>query len=189
MCAKAFMSPVISEVTAGAALEPILIPSNQCVDPDVAFSPAAAHIDVDVPAGSFVDIIKTRALPGDDRLTTATWTLRAPTATVTQPGGTGTLVVRGASMIVFNLPAGSPYRFAGVAFKGVRGSGDATGHGNFPKHHIQLKERNDGSSSIFVQDVWGNHGPANTWNWDFYLIIQDEAGDIGIIDPDIENQD
>jgi hypothetical protein len=150
-----------------------------------------AHIDVAIQRGDFVDIVSTQNGPGDPRLTAATWTLRQAIAgVITQPGGADSrLVVQAPVNIEFHLPAASPFRLAGIAFRRVRGGGPANGHQNMPKEDIRVTELQDGSSTIHVTNHWNDHGPANTWNWDFFIMIQDEGGDIGIIDPDIENQD
>jgi hypothetical protein len=173
------MQPALA--TAAAALTAV------ATDPAVLV--ATAEIDIDLQPAGFVDVINTLGGPGDPRLSTAIWTLRTPApAGITQAAPNSTLVVKAAMDIRFNLPKGSPFRLAGILFKRVRGSGAANGHGNLPKQHIKLDEGADGESSVRVRDTYQDRGTPNTWNWDFYLVVQDESGNIGIIDPDIENQ-
>jgi hypothetical protein len=149
-----------------------------------------AHVDIEISRADFVDIVSTQNGPGDPRLTSAKWTLRAAIDGVIQQGEPNQhLIVLGPVNIDFHLPPGSPFRLAGIAFRRVRGGGAANGHGNLPKENIRITEDEDGSSTIHVTNTWTNHGPANTWNWDFFIMVQDEGGDLGIIDPDIENQD
>ena len=152
--------------------------------------PQPAQVDVTVI--SFVDVINDDTPPGDARLCDATWKLRTPAPDgIRQPTASDTMFISQPMEVEFNLAAGSAYRFAGIAFRRVRGSGSGNGHKNFPKEKILITERADGSSAIRVKDAWVDHSPKGThkFNWDFYLIIQDSSGFIGIIDPDIENEE
>lgn len=126
---------------------------------------------------------------GDDRLTTATWTLKQPAPPgISQAAPNGTLVVKRPMKIDFDLND-TKYRLAGIAFRRVRGNGPGNGHGNMPKGAITVEERFNGTSTVHVQNTWDNHGQPNTFTWDFFIFVQDESGDVGIIDPDIENRD
>jgi hypothetical protein len=166
-------------------------------NPDELFAEFAAHIDVQVllpdPAKDivgFVPVLWTERDPGDPRLTDAKWTLRKGGPDwVKQDPATGRLIVKEKpAVIAFNIGPGTRYRLAGVAFKMVRGKKDSNGHRNMPKEDIRLTQRADGSSTIYVTNRRVDFGEANSWNWDFFLMVQDDTGAIGIIDPDIENQ-
>jgi hypothetical protein len=156
-------------------------------------TPQPAHVLVGIAPGGWVDVINSGTQAGDDRLCDATWTLQQPAPDgISQPDGPGSSLIVTAPMdIDFDLPAGA-YSLAGIAFRRVRGSGPGNGSDNLKKENIRLEQRPDGSSTIHVKDSWASHrkqGSNDRWSWDFYIIVQDAGGGVGIIDPDIENEE
>lgn len=77
----------------------------------------------------------------------------------------------------------STYALGGVALKNM-GSGGGSGGANFPE--VDINVANDGSTTLKLQD--DNKGPANsTATYDFWVMVQNSAGDVGLIDPLIVN--
>ncbi len=75
------------------------------------------------------------------------------------------------------------YALGGVALKNM-GSGGGSGGASFPE--IDINVANDGSTTLKLQD--DNKGAANsTVTYDFWVMVQNSAGDVGLIDPLITN--
>ena len=161
--------------------------------------PQPAVVDVTLTPGGFVNVVDTIAEPGFDRLCTATIRLRTPApAGISQAASTATqpnppLIVLAPMLIDFFMPfsVAHQYRLAGISFRRCVGSGPANGHSNLPKDKIFIKQDNNGTT-ISIKDLWVDHGKPGTpkWlGWEMYLFVQDSGGDIGIIDPDILNEE
>ena len=79
------------------------------------------------------------------------------------------------------LPAGQ-FLPAGIAYKQVAGATDPKGKKNFDLGTLA-------GNTITIRDKLvdkGNSGSAP--RWEFFITIQDSTGALGIIDPDIENE-
>lgn len=82
------------------------------------------------------------------------------------------------------------YKLAGLTFRRVRGGGAANGSSNLPKEKIKIEEdAQSGATTIHFKDKYADHGKKNSWSWEIYILVQDYTGAIGVIDPDVENQD
>lgn len=148
-----------------------------------------AKINVTLPAGGFVDIIHTTAGPGYPRLCNAAWQLVTPAPTgISQPGGAGTTICVTRAMLIDFVLQSPGYTFAGIAFRLVNGGGPGNGSDDMKKEHITIDAT---GMKLSIKDSWANHGKpsSNPWNWDFYIIVQNDSGNIGIIDPDIQNEE
>lgn len=127
----------------------------------------------DTPRWSTVSALEAVATPGQTR--------------VTVPTGTTKLVVTGSGAIdlVFTILSSandtSTYTPLGVWFVQTSGTQDPHGVANFSLQAIT-------SSTITIRNLHVNSGPATAGpKWEYFLVIQRQDGKIGIIDPDIEN--
>ena len=126
----------------------------------------------DTPRWSTVSALEAVSTPGQDR--------------VTVPTGTTKLIVSGSGLIdlVFTILSSdtSTYTPLGVWFLQTSGTEDPHGVANFSLQGIT-------SSTITIRNLHVNSGPATARRkWEYYLVIQRQDGKIGIIDPDIENE-
>ena len=75
------------------------------------------------------------------------------------------------------------YCLGGLALKNMA-SGGGSGGANFPE--IEVNVASDGSTTLQLQDA--NKGPANcSVSFDFWVMVQNSSGDLGLIDPLITN--
>jgi hypothetical protein len=95
------------------------------------------------------------------------------------PADPNVIVVQGPAAIDLQftiLPAG--FLPAGVIYKQIAGASDPKGKKNFNLGGLA-------GNTITIQDKMVDKG---TQRWEFFVTIQDSTGAIGIIDPDIENE-
>jgi hypothetical protein len=80
--------------------------------------------------------------------------------------------------------ATNTYALCGVALKNMA-SGGGKGGASFPE--VDINVAGDGSTTLKLQD--DNKGAANsTATYDFWVMAQNSSGDVGLIDPLIENE-
>ncbi len=160
-----------------------------------------ARVSVDVT--NFIDVLNTPLGVGN-RVCAATVILeKSITKVITQnPPKTGSIIVYAPVEVEFKMLGATTYRLAGIAFrnssaafrlhqKGTKTRRDEHGNGseNMPKDSILINESGNGDTTIQITDDFSTHGvPPNQPTWEFYLLVQDSHGFVGIIDPDIENQ-
>lgn len=137
---------------------------------------------------AFIDVVNTPNAAGATRCSTATFTLETnPPNGITQ-NSAGRLIVTADMMINFNFPNGSAFTPVGLSFKQTVGSIDPKGKNNMPKDQIKITEPPNSGPTLQFRDNCTNKGSAGTLVWKYYLVIQDSTGVVGIIDPEIENQ-
>ncbi len=94
------------------------------------------------------------------------------------------IVVKGPSRIDLEftiLPAGQ-FSPAGIAYTQATGTGDRNGKSNFDLGALT-------SSTITITNKLKDSGSgANAPRWKFFVLVQDQSGALGIIDPEIENE-
>jgi hypothetical protein len=112
------------------------------------------------------------------------------TTYTTYPAASATLTVQKNkqpkfSFIVCDINASTTtYALGGVALKNM-GAGGGPGGGAFPSLSVDVA--NSGMTTLKIQDQ--NNGPANsTSSYDFWVMVQNSAGDVGLIDPLIMNE-
>jgi hypothetical protein len=136
---------------------------------------------------NFVDVINTAAA-GAARYSTATFTLQPnPPAGIAQ-NAAGRLIVTADTDIIFAFPAGTAFSPIGISHLQKSGRGDSCGKGNFPKQHIAINDQDDGSATIKIRDKCRDRGAPGALVWEIYIAIQNTSGAIGIIDPEISNE-
>jgi len=156
-----------------------------------------AIVYVGFPGGtaSFVDIIGTPNAPGLPRLTPATFELDPPIPGVIEQNPpdpvthkSGNLRVLAKVTIEFQLATGYGFSPAGIAFKQTKapaGSSDSNGRDNLPKTKIVITDDPRKLPSIEVYNDFKAVGAA----WNVLLVIQNAQGQLGVLDPEIENSD
>ena len=99
-------------------------------------------------------------------------------------GDANRIVARGPARIDLEfriLPAGQ-FSPAGIAYKQVAGTGDKNGKSNFDLGSLT-------ASTITIMNKMTNSGSGDSApRWEFFILIQDQNGALGIIDPEIENE-
>ncbi len=134
----------------------------------------------------FVDVINTTFGHGGPRYTSATFTGDI----MTTAENFKRVRVTEASTIKFVFPANSIYAPVGIAFIQYRGGqGDANGQLNMPRENAVI--RKDGNvCSITIHNKHEKKGAkhGNEYVYKALIIIHDDHGSVGIIDPEISNE-
>lgn len=143
---------------------------------------------INLTIGTFRDITTTTDTPRWSTVGTLVAVATPGQTRVTVPSGTTKLIVSGNGTIdlVFTIlpPANdtSTYTPLGVWFVQTSGTQDPHGVANFSLQDIT-------GNTITIRALHANSGPASARvTWEYYLVIQRQDGVIGIIDPDIENE-
>jgi hypothetical protein len=154
---------------------------------------STAVVRVDFPRGrdSFVSILDATNSAGQSRLTPATFTLVPDpelAGVIVQDPKTGNLRVGKPVIIDFQLAVGFGFRPAGVAFRQISPPGggvDSHGRDNLPKSSIVITDDPFKFPSVKVCNTRKTKDIA----WKLYIFMQDGQGNLGVIDPAIENTD
>jgi hypothetical protein len=83
-------------------------------------------------------------------------------------------------------PPVATYRPTGISFYALGvASGGALGIGDLPPSDIRFDVDNNGTPYLRVRDKWTKKGTQGKWK--YTIVVQDANGNIGAIDPEIEN--
>lgn len=150
-----------------------------------------ATVFIDFPGGaaSFVDVLNTTSAAGSPRLTPTVFTLDADIANViAQDPTSGKLLVMDKVAIEFQLATGFGFRPVGVTFKQIQalpGGADSNGRDNFPRSTLVISDDPRKLPCIRITNIFKQQGV----KWKIFIVIQDDRGSLGVIDPEIENSD
>lgn len=147
-------------------------------------------IDLKLSAGSLVNVITSR-LVGSGRYSNAKFSLAKIASLTTWRAvkwRNARLVVHGPTQIVVRSKISSGVLPVGISFQQSSGEGDPDGTLNFPLASRVLRMN---STHYFLScvDEFQLHGAEGAFVWKVSLVVQNQDGTIGIIDPHIENQD
>jgi len=142
--------------------------------------------------GTVVDVLTSTDPTPADRFTQATVALQAnPPPGITQSAD-GTLVVTAAIMLNYVF-ADTTIRPIGIAFEADHipgGGGSGIGNNNMPYADIRLLAASGSTgATIQVPDLYVSNVVSHGASWEYYLVFQTTTGAIGIIDPEVENDD
>jgi hypothetical protein len=162
--------------------------------PPVILPPALpiAKVFVDFPKGnpSFVDVIATPNAPGSTRFTPAIFTLQNPQNGTIWQDSTGTLKVNAPVVLQFIFAIGYGFRPVAIALKQTKvpatGKIDSNGRRNLPKATLGVVDDGISPGGITITNVFSDPKGAA---WKIYMLIQDDQGNLGVIDPGVENTD
>ena len=122
------------------------------------------------------------------RYSKARFTLKNPSTKVAQvTSGEGNFVVKGPAQFVFYFPVSDGIIPLYPYFVQTAGGKDPTGVVNFP-----LKDRfvvkNGQNYEVWFTDAWKQRGHPKTVCWQYYIAVQNKLGRLGIIHPEITNE-
>lgn len=149
---------------------------------------------INITLSSVIDVLSSDA-PAQNRASQAALKLQSNPPSVISQGPNGTLYVTDRVLLQFSFND-STIRPIGIAFKAA-GTNVGIGNQNMPYAQVQLLD--PGSShvngpTIQVADTHASHGGKGAFKWEYYIVFQlsqagygAAAGAVGIIDPDVEN--